>query len=167
MNKEDNRNLDNVIFIGINSYKLKNIIRLSIVKVKNGLSENINYSIIKDNKEIIRSIKENIRIILENMDIICHDTYQLKKFLMEYSIDINNRILDSKELAAILEPWRKRYDLYYLLEEVTNLKERQIQEAEATFYVVNSMLARLWIKEESVQENSKRKNTRKVHYLAS
>ena len=161
MNKEDNRNLDNVIFIGINSYKLKNSIRLSIVKVKNGISENINYSIIKDNKEIITSIKENIRIILENMDIICHDTYQLKKFLMEYSIDINNRILDSKELAAILEPWRKRYDLYYLLEKVTNLKELQIQEAEATFYVVNSMLARLWIKEESAQENSKKKKYKK------
>ena len=60
--------------------------------------------------------------------------------------------MDSMELAAILEPWRKEFNLDSLLKETTNLKKnelhRGLEDSIDTLKVVNSLILRQWAREE-------------------
>ncbi|NYC73637.1 hypothetical protein DE167_004203 [Clostridium beijerinckii] len=68
------------------------------------------------------------------------------------------------ELAIILEPWRKEYNLNSLIKEITNLNKdelhRGLSDSIDTLKVVNSLLLRQWNRE----ENSRKKN-KSLHNL--
>ncbi len=60
--------------------------------------------------------------------------------------------MDSMELAAILEPYHKEYNLNALMKTVTDMNKNEIHrgldDSINTLKVVNSLLCRLWSSEE-------------------
>ena len=72
---------------------------------------------------------------------------------------MKNVFLDSMELAAILEPSRKSFNLQDLLNEITTISKREehrgLNDSIDTMIVVNSLLCRLWQKEEELNRVDK------------
>ena len=180
--------LDNVIYLDIETTGLdetcSEIIEIGAVKVKNGVITTYNtlirprgrvpisiYSLCSDLKEAdllsarsLNSIKQEVLEFLEDLPLICHNANFERKFLSFYIPEIKNTIMDSMELAIILEPWRKEYNLNSLIKEITNLNKdelhRGLSDSIDTLKVVNSLLLRQWNRE----ENSRKKN-KSLHNL--
>ncbi len=112
----------------------------------------------------MNSIKQEVLEFLEDLPLICHNANFERKFLSFYIPEIKNTIMDSMELAIILEPWRKEYNLNSLIKEITNLNKdelhRGLSDSIDTLKVVNSLLLRQWNRE----ENSRKKN-KSLHNL--
>lgn len=96
-------------------------------------------------------IKNDLLRFLGNKKIICHNIEFEKAFLNHYIHEIKNEILDSMELAVILEPYHKEYNLEYLKNVLTNdkslEKHRALDDVVDTIKVVNALLMRLKDKE--------------------
>ncbi|MBN7575761.1 exonuclease [Clostridium sp. 2-1] len=180
--------LDNVIYLDIETTGLdetcSEIIEIGAVKVKDGVITTYNtlirprgrvpisiYSLCSDLKEAdllsarsLNSIKQEVLEFLEDLPLICHNANFERKFLSFYIPEIKNTIMDSMELAIILEPWRKEYNLNSLIKEITNLNKdelhRGLSDSIDTLKVVNSLLLRQWNRE----ENSRKKN-KSLHNL--
>ncbi|MBE6089881.1 MAG: DEAD/DEAH box helicase [Clostridium beijerinckii] len=180
--------LDNVIYLDIETTGLdetcSEIIEIGAVKVKDGVITTYNtlikprgrvpisiYSLCSDLKEAdllsarsLNSIKQEVLEFLEDLPLICHNANFERKFLSFYIPEIKNTIMDSMELAIILEPWRKEYNLNSLIKEITNLNKdelhRGLSDSIDTLKVVNSLILRQWNRE----ENSRKKN-KSLHNL--
>jgi len=168
--------LDNVVYLNIETTgldeKTSEIIEIGAVKVKDSIITTFNilikprgriplsiYDLCLDlkeedlvNAEDISCIKGKLIEFLEDLPLICSSGEQVKGFFYYHIVEIKNEVLDLMEMAAILEPWRKEFTLQSLLNEVTTLKRKQtyrgIQDSLDTIVVVNSLLCRLWAKEE-------------------
>lgn len=172
--------LDNIIFLDIETSGLNpvscEIIEIGAVKITKGKPEFFN-TLIKTNKEIpleifslckgllkedfknaprLRNIKRELIDFLEDKIIVCHNAYFEKSFFDYHIPEIKNKIIDSMELAVVLEPYHKEYNLDYLLKELVNESEceehRALNDAIDTIRVVNELLYRLKEKEVSTLE---------------
>lgn len=169
--------IDNIIFLdietsGLNPNKAE-IIEIGAVKIKNGEVSTLN-TLVKNNKEIpleifslcsdlkkedfksaleFKNAKNKLLNFIEDKTIICHNASFEKSFLDINIPELKNKIIDSMELAAILEPYHKEFNLDYLKKTITNKyedeKHRALEDAIDTLEVVNSLLFRLKKKEES------------------
>lgn len=174
--------LDNVIYLDIETTGLdeynSEIIEVGALKVKN--SQITKYSTLirprgrvpiniyelcsgLDEKELkqakrINEVKKELMSFIEDYPLICHNGGFEKRFLNHHIPEIKNRILDSMELSAILEPWRKEFNLQALLNEITLIDKKEahrgLQDSIDTMKVVNSLLCRQWFREE---KNNKKK----------
>ncbi|OOM09097.1 helicase C-terminal domain-containing protein [Clostridium saccharobutylicum] len=174
--------LDNVIYLDIETTgideKSSEIIEIGAIKIKNGIIttyktlirprgrvpiEIYNLCTGLTEKELLGArslnlIKSEVLEFLEDIPLICHNGNFERRFL-EYNIpEIKNKILDSMELAAILEPWKKEFNLDSLVKEITSLNKNELHRALDdcidTLKVVNSLLCRQWAREE---QNKKKK----------
>lgn len=172
--------LDNVIYLDIETTGLdplnSEIIEIGAVKIKNGSIETFS-TLVKNKKEIpieiyslcsglsdgdfknaptLSIVIDELINFVEDSVIICHNASFERKFLTYYIPKVKNKILDSMELAAILEPYHKEYNLDYLKKELADNKEnekhRALSDAIDTLSVVNSLIMRLKKKEESTLE---------------
>ncbi|MCE5221381.1 MAG: DEAD/DEAH box helicase [Clostridium sp.] len=174
--------LDNVIYLDIETTGLdensSEIIEIGAVKVKGGIITTYNtlirprgrvpigiYNLCTGLNEMdllsarsLNSIKQEVLEFLENLPLVCHNSNFERKFLYVHIPEIKNKIMDSMELAAILEPWRKEFNLDALVKKTTNLKKnelhRGLEDSIDTLKVVNSLILRQWARE----EKSKKKN---------
>lgn len=168
--------LDNVIYLDIETTGLdensSEIIEIGAVKIKNSVVSTYEtlirprgrvpigiYNLCTGLKETdllkarsLNSVKPEILEFLEDLPLICHNGEFEKKFLSCHIPEIKNIIIDSMELAAILEPWRKEFNLDSLLKETTNINKsemhRGLEDSIDTLRVVNSLLCRQWTREE-------------------
>ncbi|MFT8351108.1 helicase C-terminal domain-containing protein [Clostridium saccharoperbutylacetonicum] len=183
MLKELSSILDNVIYLDIETTgldeKSSEIIEIGAVKIKNGIISTyetlirprgrVPISIYKlciglnetdlYNARTLSSVKEEAIGFLEDLPLICHNGGFERKFLGYHIPEIKNKIMDSLELAAILEPWRKEFNLDALLKAITNLKKNEIHrglsDSVDTLKVVNSLLLRQWAREETGRKKNK------------
>ena len=168
--------LDNVIYLDIETTGLdensSEIIEIGAVKIKNSVVSTYEtlirprgrvpigiYNLCTGLKETdllkarsLNNVKPEILEFLEDLPLICHNGEFEKKFLSSHIPEIKNIIIDSMELAAILEPWRKEFNLDSLLKETTNINKsemhRGLEDSIDTLKVVNSLLCRQWTREE-------------------
>ncbi|MGL6104755.1 helicase C-terminal domain-containing protein [Romboutsia sp.] len=167
--------LDNIIFLDIETSGLNplnsEIIEVGAVKIKDGRCELFN-SLVKNRKEIpleifslcnglieddlkkapdLNTVRKMLKEFLEDNIVICHNAEFEKKFFEYYMPEIKNTIIDSMELAVILEPYHKEYNLEYLKNNLTNNlgkeQHRGLLDAMDTIKVVNALLLRLNKKE--------------------
>lgn len=98
------------------------------------------------------NVRESLSQFLEDLPLICHNGNFEKKFFRYHLPQIKNTIMDSMELAAILEPYHKEYNLNALMKTVTDMNKNEIHrgldDSINTLKVVNSLLCRLWSSEE-------------------
>lgn len=172
--------LDNVIYLDIETTGLdpfnSEIIEIGAIKIKNREIQTFT-TLIKNNKEIpieiyslcsgleqqdlrnaptLKQASDEFLNFIEDDIIICHNASFDKKFLNYYIPKVKNKIIDSMELASIVEPYHKEYSLDYLKKYLTNNKEnekhRALSDSIDTLRVVNSLIMRLKKKEESTLE---------------
>lgn len=163
--------VDNVVFLDIETSGLNpqtsEILEIGAIKIEN---KNITsfHTFVKNKKEVpleifslctnlkqkdldnapnLNEIKDKLLSFLEDKTIICHNGDFERKFISYYIPNFQNEIIDSMELAAILEPYHKEFNLEYLKNELTNDKEiekhRAIDDVIDTIKVVNALLMRL------------------------
>lgn len=175
--------LDNVIYLDIETSGLdevcSEIIEIGAVKIKDnkittfetlirprgrvpvgiynlcsGLKEEDLYS-----APSLSSIRDSLSEFLEDLPLICHNGNFERKFFRYHLPNIKNEIMDSMELAAVLEPYHKEYNLNALMKCVTNMDKdeihRGLDDSINTMKVVNSLLCRLWSRE----DRSRKKRT--------
>jgi ATP-dependent DNA helicase DinG len=175
--------LDNVIYLDIETTGLEEscseIIEIGAVKVKDGVITTYEtlirprgrvpvstYSLCKGleekdllNARSLNSVKQEVLEFLEDLPLVCHNAAFEKKFLGFHIPEIKNTIIDSMELAAILEPWRKEFNLDSLIREITNLgkdeNHRGLSDSIDTLKVVNALLLRQWAREEKYTKKNK------------
>ena len=168
--------LDNVIYLNIETTgldeKTSEIIEIGAVKIKDSIVTTLNifikpkgriplsiYDLCIDLREEdllsarnIEDVKSELLGFLEGLPLICSNGEYVKSFFEYHIIEVKNEVLDLMEMAAILEPWRKEYNLQSLLNDVTTLNKNQmhrgLQDSLDTILVLNSFLCRLWTKEE-------------------
>jgi len=112
-----------------------------------------------ENAPSLQDIKKDLLSFIEDYPLICHNGGFEKKFLREHIKELKNEILDSMELAAILEPWRGEYNLEALLKKITNLDKteshRGLEDSIDTMKAVNALLCRQFNRDEN--NNNKKK----------
>ncbi|MBO3445182.1 helicase C-terminal domain-containing protein [Clostridium sp. CCUG 7971] len=151
--------LDNIIYLDIKISGLNpinsEIIEICAVKIQNNETYILDI-LIKDKKYISLEIKNKIINFLENKFIIIHDSQPKKEFINTYLPDIKNNIIDSMELAAVLEPYHKEYSLEYLKKHITTYetdeKYKLLNNCFDNINIVNSLLIRLKENEKSTLE---------------
>lgn len=171
--------LDNVIYLNIETTgfdeKTSEIIEIGAVKIKNSIITTFNmqvmptgivplsiYNICSNLKEEdllnandIKVVKSELLDFLEDIPLVSSNGKYLKGFLNYHVVEVKNEVLDLMEIASILEPWRKEFNLQTLLSDVTifnrNQMHRALQDSIDTIIVLNSLLCRLWIKEDSIE----------------
>ncbi|MGN1033298.1 MAG: exonuclease domain-containing protein, partial [Intestinibacter sp.] len=99
-----------------------------------------------DKAPLLDQIKEDFLDFIEDKTIICHNKNFEKEFLSSHIGKINNKFIDSMELAAILEPFHREFNLDYLKKAITKNKEdeahRAIYDVVDTIDVVNALILR-------------------------
>lgn len=176
MSEELKSILDNVIYLDIETTGLdevnSEIIEIGAVKIKNNKIttfetlirprgrvpvEIYNLCTGLSKEELfkapwINAVRKKLFEFLEDLPIICHNGNFEKKFFKVHFPDIRNEIMDSMEFAAILEPYHKEYNLDALMKNITIMNKSEIHrgldDSINTLKVVNSLLCRLWSKEE-------------------
>ena len=120
----------------------------------------------------LNAINQEVLEFLEDLPLVCHNANFERKFLHYHIPEIKNQIMDSMEFAAILEPWRKEFNLDALVRETTHLRKnelhRGLEDSIDTLKVVNSLILRQWNREEKTNKknNSLYMNIIKdYHYL--
>lgn len=169
--------LDNVVFLDIETSGLNpnksEIIEIGAVKIED-TNKTTFEALIKNKREIpleifslctglkkedfknaldLNIVKKKLIEFVEDKTIICHNAFFEKSFFDIYIPELKNEIIDSMELAAILEPYHREFNLDYLKKTITNDKKnekhRALEDAIDTIKIVNSLLMRLNKKEES------------------
>lgn len=175
--------LDNVVYLDIETTGLNpanaEIIEIGALKIKDSIQSELSI-LLKPRKQVPISIyhlcsglkeedlenghtlEEAKKMLLEFVDdlpIICHNASFEISFFDTYIPEMKNVFLDSMELAAILEPSRKSFNLQDLLNEITTISKREehrgLNDSIDTMIVVNSLLCRLWQKEEELNRVDK------------
>ncbi|SCK03054.1 Probable ATP-dependent helicase dinG homolog [uncultured Clostridium sp.] len=170
--------LDNIVYIDIETTGLNpinsEIIEIGALRIKNSVQSKLSI-LIKPTKEVPKGIyhlcdglkdvdlnngytlNEAKRILIEfirDLPLICHNKSFEESFFSYYFPEVKNIILDSMELACILEPSRKSFNVEDLLNGVTTIREKEkhrgLEDSIHTMLIVNSLLCRLWQKEEEV-----------------
>ncbi len=151
---------------GINPYTSE-ILEINAIKIENNKSTFF-HTLVKNKKEvpleifslytnlnkeelnkapILIDIKEKLVQFIKDKTIICHNTKSQKEFLNYYIPQIKNKIIDSLELAIILEPYHKEYTLQYLknnlINDLNNQKNKSSEDTKDIIKVVNALLMRL------------------------
>lgn len=163
--------LDDVIFVdiettGINANNSE-IFEIGAIKFENGESKiystllNTNkeipleiYSFCKDlnkedfyNKPKLSDIKFEFIKFLGEKTVICHNINQQRSFFTKYIPKMKNKIIDSMELASILEPYHSDYNLDYLKKTILcnddEVKNRVLDDIVDNIELVNALLIRL------------------------
>jgi Rad3-related DNA helicases len=176
--------LDNVVYLDIETTgldeKSSEIIEIGAVKIKEGVITTYS-TLIRPRGRVpvgiynlcaglterdllsarsLNNVKEEVLDFLENLPLVCHNSNFERKFLYYHFPEIKNEIMDSMEFAAILEPWRKEFNLEALIREITNIKKteahRGLEDSIDTLKVVNSLILRQWARED---KSSKKNNT--------
>ena len=169
--------LDNVVFLDIETSGLNpnksEIIEIGAVKIED-TNKTTFEALIKNKREIpleifslctglkkedfknaldLNIVKKKLIEFVDDKTIICHNAFFEKSFFDIYVPELKNEIIDSMELAAILEPYHREFNLDYLKKTITNDKKnekhRALEDAIDTIKIVNSLLMRLNKKEES------------------
>lgn len=172
--------LDNVVYLDIETTGLDSIsseiIEIGALKIKNNIQSKLSI-LIKPKKEVpigiyhlceglkkeeldkgyeINEAKEVLFQFIEDLPLICHNKSFEESFFCCYFPEVKNKILDSMELACILDPSRKNFNVQDLLNEITTIrkkeKHRGLDDSIDTMIIVNSLLCRLWQKEEEVNK---------------
>ena len=126
---------------------------LDILDLCSGISQDA-----LDKSPTIKDIFPCLVDFIEDMPLICHNAAFEKKFLSTYGkalgYELKNEFLDSMELAALVNPGLKEYNLEALIKEYIkpDLKEqhRGLEDAKDTIKVVNKILEDLWIESSMV-----------------
>lgn len=99
-----------------------------------------------DKAPSLDEVKEDFLAFIEDKTLICHNKNFEKEFLSLHIGKINNKFIDSMELAAILEPFHREFNLDYLKKAITKNKDdevhRAIYDAIDTIDVVNALILR-------------------------
>lgn len=99
-----------------------------------------------DKAPLLDEVKKDFLDFIEDKTIICHNKNFEKEFLSLHIGKINNKFIDSMELAAILEPFHREFNLDYLKKAITKNKEdevhRAIYDVVDTIDVVNALILR-------------------------
>ena len=100
----------------------------------------------------ISEAKDILIKFIEDLPLICHNKSFVTSFLLYYFPEIKSTILNSMELACILEPSMKSFRLQDILNKITTIREKEkrgaLEDSIYTMIIVNSLLCRLWQKEE-------------------
>ena len=168
--------LDNVVYLDIETTGLNpinsEIIEIGALKITNSVQSKLSI-LIKPTKEVpigiyhlceglkeddlnngytLNEARDILIEFIEDLPLICHNKYFEESFFSYYFPGIKNIILDSMELSCILEPSRKSFNVQDLLNETTTIREnekhRGLEDSIHTMLIVNSLLCRLWQKEE-------------------
>ena len=168
--------LDNVIYLDIETTGLdentSEIIEIGAVKIKNNelstyttlirprgrvpaeiykLCSGLNEAELYSARTLNTIISELIEF-LEDLPLICHNGSFERRFFKTHIKEVENEIMDSMELCAILEPDRREYNLESIIGDVTimekNEAHRGLDDSIDTLKVVNSLLCRLFDREE-------------------
>ena len=168
--------LDNVVYLDIETTGLNplnsEIIEIGALKIKDSVQSELSI-LIKPREEVPKGIynlceglnkdelnngytlKDAEKLLIEFIDdlpLICHNKSFEESFFSYYFPKVKNNILDSMELACILEPSRKSFNIQDLLNEITTIGEREkhrgLDDSIHTMLIVNSLLCRLWQREE-------------------
>lgn len=168
--------LDNVIYLDIETSGLdevcSEIIEIGAVKFKDDKVETFQtlirprgrvpvgiYNLCTGLKEedlylapSLGAIRQSLSEFLEDLPLICHNGNFERKFFKYHLPQIKNTIIDSMELAAVLEPYHKEYNLDALMKSVTSMDKnelhRGLDDSINTMKVVNSLLCRQWSRED-------------------
>ena len=99
-----------------------------------------------DKAPSLAQVKKDFFNFIEDKTIICHNKNFEEEFLSLHIGKINNKFIDSMELAAVLEPFHREFNLDYLKKALTKNKEdeshRAISDASDTIDVVNALILR-------------------------
>ena len=99
-----------------------------------------------DKAPSLTQVKKDFLNFIEDKTIICHSKNFEEEFLSLHIGKINNKFIDSMELAAVLEPFHREFNLDYLKKALTKNKEdeshRAISDASDTIDVVNALILR-------------------------
>ena len=163
--------IDNVIFLDLETSGLNprnsEILEIGAIKIEN---QEITFfhTFVKNKKEVpleifslcnnlkqsdldkapsLNNISNEFLKFLGDNTIICHNADFERSFLHYHFSGFRNKIIDSMELAVVLEPYHKEFNLEYLKNNITNdkseEKHRAIDDAIDTIKVVNALLMRL------------------------
>ena len=109
-----------------------------------------------DKAPTIYQIRNKFIDFIKDYPIICHDLKSKKCFLDKYVFEnkrFKNELLDSMQLAIILEPFHINYELNYLINKVTDINKqvnnRALNDVLLNIQLVNALLIRLWKSEET------------------
>lgn len=178
MQSKEKSILDNVIYLSIETTGLDErsceIIEIGAVKVKNSevtefftlikpkgdvppsvyeLCKNIDEEKLKESRNFI-AVKSELIKFLEGLPLVCVDGEFVKSFFEYNATEIKNDILNLMELVAILEPWRKEFNLQAFIKDVTTLNVNQEHKTNidtlSMIAVLNAFLCRLWRREEVI-----------------
>lgn len=168
--------LNDVVYLDIettgNNYKINEILEIGAIKIVNGNISTFN-SLIKNKYEIpielnylskgidfeslkeaydINAVDSQLKEFVKDYPIIIHDNKNQNKFIKHYLKSIDNKILSSVELAAILEPYHSDFSIDYLKKQITtdisSEKNRALYDSWDIAKIVNSLILRLKKKEE-------------------
>lgn len=168
--------LDNIVYLDIETTGLNpinsEIIEIGALKVTNSIQSKLSI-LIKPKKEVPKGIyhlcdglkesdldkgytlnqaKVMLMEFIKDLPIICHNKSFEESFFSYYFPEVKNIILDSMELACILEPNRRSFNFQDILNEITTIREKEkhrgLEDSIHTMLIVNSLLCRLWQKEE-------------------
>lgn len=162
--------LDNIIYVNIEAIQNNNYV-VSCIKFKEekcyefyaefnlNKGESLNRINHFKGKNIINSknTKEDFQEFIENLPLVYHSNSVKNIIYMDDFLFRNNKLLSSMELAAILEPYKKEYNLNFLFKNIiiNDFEEEGCYNNNIKLImVVNALLLRLFHKEEK-----KRKNT--------
>ena len=173
--KEIKSIVEDVVFLdletsGLNPH-ISEILEIGAIKIEKNKSTSF-HTFVKNKKEVpleifslctnlkqsdldkaptLYHIKNKLIEFLGDKKIICHNGEFEKAFLNHYIPEIKNEIIDSMELAVILEPYHREYNLEYLKNTLTKdksvEKHRALDDVKDTIKVVNALLMRLKNKE--------------------
>ena len=163
--------IDNIVFLDIETSGINpinsEILEIGAIKIDN---KNITsfHTFVKNKKEVpleifslcngltqsdldsalsLNSVTTKFLNFIEDKIIICHNKNYIEDFLQYYIPNFRNKIIDSMELAIILEPYHKEFTLEYLKNELTNdtniQRHRALDDAIDIIKVVNALLMRL------------------------
>ena len=94
----------------------------------------------------LEEIKDDFLEFIEDKIIICHNKQFEEKFLEFHIGELKNKFLDSMELACVLEPFQREFNLDYLKKQITKDKNDEIHRALSdtidTIDVVNALILR-------------------------
>ncbi|MCR8745022.1 helicase C-terminal domain-containing protein [Romboutsia lituseburensis] len=180
IHKTFKRSLNDVVYLDIettgNNYKINEIIEIGAIKLSNGHISTFN-SFIKNKYEIpiemyslsqgcifedlkvapdIQTVEVQLKEFIKDYPIIIHDNKNQKKFIKHYLKSIDNEILNSVELAAMLEPYHNEFSIDYLKKQITtdinSKNNRALYGSWDIAKLVNSLILRLKKEEETTLE---------------
>ncbi len=109
------------------------------------LCKNLNQNDL-DRAPALNEIKKDFLNFIEDKTIICHNKKFEEMFINYHIGQIDNKFIDSMELAGVLEPFHREFNLDYLKKNITKNKDdekhRALSDVKDTIDVVNALILR-------------------------